>query len=133
MKVVIDTSAVLAVVLSEPERGAMIAATRGCDLYAPAVLPYEIGNALTALCKRKLLNAQQMLDAWAAFAQVPIDLANIDMPAALAMAGRHGIYAYDAYVMQSALEQRAELLTLDKRMRTIAPSEGITLRGVSVP
>jgi predicted nucleic acid-binding protein len=45
MRAVVDTSALLAVVLNEPERANIIAATRGYDLHAPSLLPYEIGNA----------------------------------------------------------------------------------------
>ena len=130
MKLIVDTSALLAVVLNEPERSAAIDAAQGCSLLAPSVLPFEIGNALSALSKRRLLKANQVVSAWQAFLLVPVSLCTVDMVAALGLATRNAIYAYDAYVIQCALEQRAELLTLDKRMRIAASSEGVVLRGV---
>jgi predicted nucleic acid-binding protein len=133
MIVVVDTSALLAVVLNEPQRPSMIAATRGCDLFAPAMLPFEVGNALTALLKRKRITPTEVLSAWNIFCQFPIDLKPIDISAALKLAMRHGIYAYDAYVTECAIAQRAELLTLDKRMQQIALAEGIVLRGAASP
>ena len=57
MKIIADTNIFLAVVLEEPEKGRIIQLTAGHELAAPEILPYEIGNALTALVKRKVLNA----------------------------------------------------------------------------
>jgi predicted nucleic acid-binding protein len=129
MKLTVDTSALLAVVLIEPERPAIVAASRGCDLVASEILPFEVGNALTAMVRRKRLKPDEVLAAWTVFGQFPISLKSINIRAALKMALRHNIYAYDAYVLQCAVEQSAELLTLDQRLKTIAESEGIKLRG----
>ena len=43
MSCVIDTSAIIAVLLSEPERAALIRATKGAELVAPASVHWEIG------------------------------------------------------------------------------------------
>lgn len=64
MKVVADTNTFLAVALNEPERPRIIDMTQGCDLLAPEVLPFEIGNALTAMVKRGALPAEQVALAW---------------------------------------------------------------------
>ena len=133
MKLVVDTSALLAVVLNEPQRSAIIAAATGCDIIAPAVLPYEVGNALTSLRKRKVLKDSEVFEAWTSYSLLPIDLRAIDIPAALALAAKHNVYAYDAYVVQAALQHRCALLTLDKRMTAVAQTEGIQLRGVTQP
>jgi predicted nucleic acid-binding protein len=129
MKLAVDTSALLAVVFNEPQRQSMIAAAYGCDLLASDILPFEVGNALVAMARRKRLKPEEVLAAWSVFNRFPISLASIDIHAALKMALRHGIYAYDACVMQCAIEQSAELLTLDQRLKAIAGAEGIKLRG----
>src|SRR5690606_17464999 len=49
MEIVADTSAFLAVVLNEPERQRIVKLTAEASLLAPEFLPYEIGNALTAM------------------------------------------------------------------------------------
>ena len=55
MKIVADTNIFLAVALNEPEKKEIIALTVGHELIAPEILPFEIGNALSALVKRKRL------------------------------------------------------------------------------
>jgi len=52
MKIVADTNTFIAVALNEPEKDMIIRLTEGYDLVAPEVLPFEIGNALTAMMKR---------------------------------------------------------------------------------
>ncbi|MCK4660755.1 MAG: type II toxin-antitoxin system VapC family toxin [Phycisphaerae bacterium] len=120
MKYVADTNTFLAVALNEPEKTWLIQVTEGHDLAAPAVLPYEIGNALSALAKRKVVLARQLPDIWDAVAGVSVELVDIDVRAALVLAGRLGIYAYDAYFLQCALETRCSLLTLDRGMKQAA-------------
>lgn len=128
MKLVLDTSAVLAVVLNEPERVDIIGLTRGCELLAPSVLPYEIGNALTGLLKRRIHTVEQTRAAWNAFSAVPLELREIDVGPALMLAARQGLYAYDAYVIQCAIEARCQLLSLDKGQNEAAIRESVVLR-----
>lgn len=128
MKVVLDTSAVLAVILREPERVDVISLTRECELLAPAVLPYEIGNALTGLLKRRIHTVEQTRAAWCAFNGVPLELRQIDVGSALMVAARQRLYAYDAYVIQCAIEARCQLLSLDKGQSAAAVRENVVLR-----
>jgi predicted nucleic acid-binding protein len=127
MKIVVDTNTFLAVSLDEPEKGWLIEATDGHDLVAPAVLPYEIGNALSSLVRRKLLTEAQLAAAWDAAAAVPVELAPVDARAALLLAGHFRIFAYDAYFLQCALETKSPLLTLDRGMKHVAKLLDITL------
>ena len=55
---VIDTSAILAVLLDEPEKQAVVEATMGSVVCAPASLRWEVGNAATAGVKRRRLTAE---------------------------------------------------------------------------
>jgi predicted nucleic acid-binding protein len=57
--IVIDTSAILAVLLAEPERQAVVEASMGSVLCAPASLRWEVGNAATAGVKRRRLWARR--------------------------------------------------------------------------
>ena len=127
MKIVADTNTFLAVALDEPEKAWLIEVTEGLDLVAPAVLPYEIGNALSALARRKVLTKAQLAAAWDAATAVPVELASIDVRAALLLAGHFHIYAYDAYFLQCALETKSPLLTLDRGMKHVAKLLDITL------
>ncbi len=127
MKIVADTNTFLAVALNEPERDWLIEATDGHDLVAPAVLPYEIGNALSSLVRRDVVTERQLAAAWDAAAAVPVELATIDPRAALLLAAHFRIYAYDAYFLQCSLETKCPLLTLDRGMKRVAKQLDIKL------
>ncbi len=68
---VIDTSALLAVLLNEPARPALISATEGYGLVGAPTLPWEVGNALVAGFRRNRLSASQVRQAWASYQTVP--------------------------------------------------------------
>lgn len=127
MKIVADTNTFLAVALEEEEKTWLIERTVGHDLVAPAVLPFEIANALSALVRRRVLSEKQLAAAWDAAAFIPVELAAIDVRGALLLAGRLKIYAYDAFFLQCALETKCPLLTLDKRLKHVASGIGIQL------
>jgi len=92
MKIIADTNTFLAVILSEPERDTLITLTAGNDLIAPDVLPFEIGNALSAMVKRKRLSPSEALQAWDAIQNIPVDLRAIDIRNALEVASSFSIY-----------------------------------------
>ncbi|MGB5217448.1 MAG: type II toxin-antitoxin system VapC family toxin [Smithella sp.] len=125
MKIIADTNTFIAVALNEPEKDAIIQLTEGNSLVAPEVLPFEIGNALTAMIKRNSLKAKEALLAWDMIQTIPVDLRRIDIKSALNIATRHNIYAYDAYFLECALNLHSPLLTLDQRMKSIARQIGI--------
>ena len=124
---VVDTSAVLAVLLEEPERLALIAASRGATLYAPPSLPWEVGNALVALLRRRRLTLSDAQRVWDAFRSVPLRLVDVDVGQAVATATELGLYAHDAYVLELATQHGLPLLTLDKKLRDAARERRVTL------
>jgi predicted nucleic acid-binding protein len=127
MKIIADTNIFIAVALNEPEKKIIINLTEGHDLIAPEVLPFEIGNALTAMVKRKTLLTDEAVLAWDAIQNIPVDLRRINIMAALKIAMQHSTYACDAYFLECALNQRSPLLTLDRQMRAIARKIGIQI------
>ncbi|MDP9177562.1 MAG: hypothetical protein M3O61_07780 [Gemmatimonadota bacterium] len=61
---------------------------------------------------------------------MPLRLIDVDLSAALELAGAYNLYAYDAYVLTCALAQRAPLLTLDKGQARAAVAAGVRLKEV---
>ncbi len=57
MKIVVDTSVIVAVIANEPEKTALIEMTRGSELVAPHSVHWEIGNAFSAMLRRKRLTS----------------------------------------------------------------------------
>jgi predicted nucleic acid-binding protein len=125
MIIIADTNTFIAVALNEPEKGMIIRLTEGHDLVAPEVLPFEIGNALTAMMKRNVLKTDEIILAWDIVQHIPVDLRRIDIGAALNIAIQYNIYAYDAYFLRCALDLHSPLLTLDQQMKGIAQKIGI--------
>jgi len=120
MDIVSDTNIFLAVALDEPEKDNIILLTSESNAIAPKILPYEIGNALTAMVKRKQLTYNEALLAFDAASSIPVRLVPIDIPKALKLALDCNIYAYDAYFLQCAIYLSIPLITLDKRMKKVA-------------
>lgn len=127
MAVVIDTSALIAVLVGESERDGLIAATMGVELVAPASVHWEIGNALSALHRRRRLTLAQGQRALEAYGAIPIRFLEVDLALALEIAVEHRLYAYDAYLITCALSQRAPLLTLDQSLQRAASAAGVQL------
>jgi len=127
MVMVVDTSAIVAVLVSEPERAALVRATVGADLVAPASVHWEVGNAMSALLKRRRATPSQVQRALAAYSEIPIRFLEVDLALSLEVAAQHDIYAYDSYLLTCALTQRAPLLTLDRGLSQKAANAGVRL------
>ena len=129
MNIVADTNIFLAVSLNEAERARIVDLTNEASIFAPEVLPYEIGNALSAMVKRKKLTKPEALEAENVTNLIPVRLVGVDIHEALKIAIDKNIYAYDAYFLQCAKAYSLPLLTLDKRMKQVAEQIGIQLLG----
>lgn len=127
MLIVADTNTFLAVALCEPERDALVRAVAGHELAAPEVLPYEIGNALTAMVRKHTLDSAHVFAAWREIQKIPVSLRRVDMDSALKIAVEHRIYAYDAYFLECAIRTRAPLLTLDRALIRVASALSVPI------
>jgi predicted nucleic acid-binding protein len=124
---VIDTSAILAVVLDEPEKQAVVEATAGSVVCAPASLRWELGNAATAGVKRHRLTTERARQLVSDFEQVRIRELAIDILRAVDLGLELGIYAYDAYILEAARSSGFPLLALDGPIRRNAEKLGLSL------
>ncbi len=77
--------------------------------------------------KRKgVLGQNEGLAGWDAVQAILVDLRPVDIRrAALRLAARFGIHAYDACFLECALGLRVPILTLDKQMKRVARQLGI--------
>jgi predicted nucleic acid-binding protein len=131
MEIVVDTSVLIAVLTGEATRDHVIARTQGAELLAPGSVQWELGNAFSALLKRRRLRLTDVQAALAAYAQIPIRYVDVDLAGALELTDRFGLYAYDAYLVTCARRQRAPLLTLDARLGRAAKEAGVQLMEIS--
>lgn len=130
MEITVDASAVMAVILNEPSKPRLLARTRDAELVSAPSLPWEIGNALTALFKRRKLDLAQAEGALESFHRVPVRLAEVSLTNAVEIAWEYSIYAYDAYVIECARRFRIPLLSLDMSQREVAVRVGVEVMEV---
>ncbi|HTS38043.1 MAG TPA: type II toxin-antitoxin system VapC family toxin [Candidatus Solibacter sp.] len=114
MEMIIDTSAILAVIGEQPEKAELIRLTRGATLTAPASVHWEVGNALSAMFKRRVISVDEALESLDSYSAIPIRMVDVGLTQAVELSARLNVYAYDAYVIACAINQRAPILTLDK-------------------
>lgn len=102
MKIVVDTSAVLAVLFNEPERDVIFSVIKGCELLAPLSLPVEVGNAISLAFKKRRIDLVQGEAVIDGLSRMKIRFEGIDYINAITIAHKYSIYAYDAYMMDLA-------------------------------
>ena len=125
--IVIDTSAILAVLLDEPEKQAVVEATMGSIVCAPASLRWEVGNGATAGVKRRRLTPERARQLITDLEKVTIREIAIDIGRAVDLGLELGIYAYDAYILEAARSSSFPLLALDGPIRQNAEKLGLSL------
>ena len=127
MELVVDTSAIVAVLASEPERRALVRATRGANLVAPESVHWEVGNALVGLVKKRRVTLTDVRRALRIYHEIPLRFLEVDLEAAITLATEHGLYAYDAYVLACARQQRCGLVALDAGLLRVAQALAISV------
>ena len=129
-EIVVDASVVIAVILNEPEKRRIIEITQGRELVSPGCLKWEVGNAFSAMLKRKRLEENQVQIALDTFSMIPIKEMELNFHDALRLCSVYKIYAYDAYYLMVAKHLSRPMLSLDDRMMAVAREEGINLEEV---
>jgi predicted nucleic acid-binding protein len=124
MNLTIDTSALIAVIGNETRKQAIIASTKGYSLVAPSSVHWEIGNAFSAMLKRGRTTLDLANQAMAAYRGIPIRYVEVALEPSIELSHRLNIYAYDAYLIQCALQTNTPLLTLDGGLLTSARKAG---------
>jgi predicted nucleic acid-binding protein len=120
MDVLLDASAIMAIILNEPNKDVVIKLTKGSILLSPEMISYEIGNALISLYKRHKLRENEVIEAYNSFKKIPIRLLDVNMEKALGNSCKYKVYAYDAYYLETAKRLKLPLITFDKPMQNIA-------------
>jgi len=123
--IVIDASCVLSFLLNEEGSEDVVSVVGNNQLVAPSCLPFEIGNAVSKLIKRKLISVYEGVSIYHEFARIPIRLIEPDIPDSLIIAGESESYAYDCYYVNVAAQMLLPLFTYDEKMKNTAENRGI--------
>ena len=125
MNIVVDTSAVIAVIANEPQRAAILDRTIGAGLFAPASMHWEVGNAFSAMLRRRRITLSQAKQAVGRYQEMEFRFVDVELQRSLELSDQLGIYAYDAYVLACAQRMRCPLLTLDAKLASAAPNANV--------
>lgn len=124
--IVVDCSALSAILFDEPARDEALARLVGRSLHAPSLLDHEIVSV--ALKKgRKDGPAEAFAQALRDYAASDVELHPVDLVAQYELAQRYGLSAYDAAYLWLAAELRAPLATFDRRLAEAAQAHLDTL------
>ena len=127
MELVIDTSAIIAVIVHGSERATILERTVGAALTAPSSVHWEVGNAFSAMFRRGRITLDQAKQALRSYERMAFRFIDIDLAQSLELSRQLNLYAYDAYVLACALNSRSLLLTLDRKLATAASSVGVRI------
>ena len=125
MNLVVDTSAIIAVIADGAERAVIVERTVGAVLTAPASVHWEVGNAFSAMFRRGRITLDQTRLALRSYERMSFRFTDIDLMQSLELSQRLNLYAYDAYVLACAVNSRSPILTLDRKLATAARSVGV--------
>lgn len=131
MEVVVDASVLIAVITNEDEKEKLVEITSETELIAPLSVHWEIGNAFSALLKRRRLTLEEALQAIEIYLQIPVRFVEVELTESLELANELGIYAYDAYLLRCAAKYRLPLLTLDHKLIRAAKEKKIQVLEMS--
>jgi len=131
MNLVVDTSVIIAVIINEAHKKRLVEITKGANLLAPYSLHWEIGNAFSAMFKRRRITLKQAIAALTAYSRIPLRFCDVGLTAALKLSNRLNIYAYDAYVLGCALNYNCPMVSLDTGLLEAAHKAGIEVLEVT--
>ncbi len=127
MGLVVDTSVIISVLINEKSKNKLIRVTKGEDLIAPVSLHWEIGNAFSAMFKKKRIDKKTAEEALSYYRRIALRLVTVDLRKSVEIAYKHNIYAYDAYFLECAINYNLPLITLDEKLADIAAEMNIKI------
>lgn len=127
MKVILDTSIVIALITSGKERKTIVDIIDGYDFLCSESIYPEIGNAVSAMFKRSRITLNQGIEIIEGFERIKIQTVSLNLNRAVEISHKFNIYAYDAYVVECSERLNSPLVTFDSRMKEVAKKLGITV------
>jgi predicted nucleic acid-binding protein len=130
MEILLDASAIIAVIADEPEAQLVINCTKNAKIVSPGIISFEIANALTRMMRKNIITAEeQMINLIKNFKLIPIKTVDVDLEKSLEIAWQYKIYAYDAFYLEAARRLQLPLMSFDGNMRKIGKELGLNVLG----
>ena len=121
MAVVVDASAIGAIMFEEPEGATLAAHLDGQTLLAPTLIDLELSNLAVKKARKSPDQLPPIFLSLQAALALPISRIAVPGAEAFALAAETGLTAYDASYLWLARSRDAELVTLDSELARFAP------------
>lgn len=116
MRVVVDASAIAAVVFQEADGDTVQAHVQDDTLFAPDLIDYELMNVGLVKIRRGLGNELLIRSMMSKVPFLRIRRVSVSIDAAIALALQTGLSGYDAAYLWLARSLDVELVTLDRKL-----------------
>ena len=120
MAVVVDASAIGAIMFGEPEGPAMAAHLEGETLLAPHLIDFELTNLAWKKARKRPESLPQIALSLRAALALPLSRLAVPGEEAFVLALRTGLTGYDASYLWLAQTRDVELITLDTALGRLA-------------
>ena len=112
-KIVVDASALAAVLFGEPEASKVAERLGDSALLAPTLFSYEIANICWKKLRRHPEKRATLLEAYSFLSRMEIEEMEVSSPEVLLLADRENLTVYDASYLWLSRKLALELVTLD--------------------
>jgi predicted nucleic acid-binding protein len=126
MALVVDASAIGAMLFGEADGPWVHGLISGAALIVPAMFHFELGNICWVKIRRHPDDKDSLLSSWLDWnAQPPVVAMAVDLPVTLQLARDHGLTFYDASYLWLTRDRAADLISLDAKLVRAARSLGL--------
>jgi predicted nucleic acid-binding protein len=119
-KIVVDASALAAVLFGEPEAQMVAERLDDSTLAAPTLFSYEVANICWKKLRRHPEKRATLLEAYSLLSRIEIEEVEVSIPEVLLLADRENLTVYDASYLWLSRKLGLELVTLDGDLNTAA-------------
>lgn len=120
IKIVVDASALAAVLFGEPEAPEVAARLGDSALLAPTLFSYEVANICWKKLRRHPEKRAALLEAYSFLSLMGIEEVEVSIPEVLRLADRERLTVYDASYLWLSRKLGMELITLDTDLNAAA-------------
>ena len=122
MTLVVDASAMAAILFGEPDGSTIAAHIDGETLLAPELIDYELANVGWKKIRRHPDRQGELTAAMSGWTHLAITRVRVPVADIVTLAVDTGLSAYDASYLWLALTRDVELVTLDERLARVNQS-----------
>jgi predicted nucleic acid-binding protein len=120
IRIVVDASALAAVLFGEPEASSVAEQLGDSTLLAPTLFSYEIANICWKKLRRHPEKRAALLEAYSFLGRMEIEEVEVSIPETLLLADRENLTVYDASYLWLSRKLGLELVTLDSDLSAAA-------------